>query len=402
MSQFTYQARNKTGQLVQGQLQAASEARARQLLQSNELMPVRVEETTQGKKWWMKSVFSKRVRMRDLILFSRQLSAMIRAGVPIVQALESVAEQVSRQSFQTVLEQIIRSIEGGDSFSLALSRHPTVFSAFYLGLIRTGESSGQLGQALSSLADYEEQDYIFRRKVITSLTYPALIILTMIAVTIIIFTFVLPQLVELFADASVQLPLPTRLLLALVNFWTAYWYIILILLGSLGLIFRSWIKTPEGRFALSSIVLRIPIIKSLFRKVYLARLTSMLHILFNGNVPVLEALYLVEQAMGNKVYQKIMTSTRQAVKDGSSISSVWENEPFIPPLLTALVHVGEQSGQLNKTFNEANRFFSREVEEFLSNITVLIEPLIVILLGIGVAILVASVFLPIYNLVLTI
>lgn len=402
MSQFSYRARNKNGQIVQGILQASTELRARQLLQSNGFTPLRLEESREKQPWWSINVFGDRVRMRDLILFARQLSAMIRAGVPIVQSLEALSTQIPRRSFRAVLEKLIQAIEGGDSFSIALSRHHTVFSPFFLGLVRTGESSGQLGQALNSLADYLEQDYIFRRKVISSLTYPALILVTMVVVTIIVFAFVLPQLVELFADANVTLPLPTRIVLGLVNFWTGYWYIMLTFFIALGFIFRSWIKTVEGRYAVSSAVLRLPVVNALFQKVYLARLTSMLHILFNSDVPVLESLQLVELAMGNKVYQKIMGTTRQAVKDGSPISTVWENEPFIPPLLTALVHVGEQSGQLDKSFDEANRFFKREVEELLSTITVLIEPLIVIILGIGVAILVAAVFLPIYNLVLTI
>jgi len=402
MSRFSYRARTDTGQIVQGELSASTAERAAELLKGNNLQALQVEPLSTDDSFWSRSLSVERVRTKDLIIFARQLSTMIAAGVPIVQSLQAIEPQIGHQYFQKVIRNLVRGIQGGDSFSLSLARYPTVFSPFFLGLARTGESTGTLTEALRSLADYLEQDYIFRRKVIASLTYPALILITMVIVTIIIFSFVLPQIVELFNDAKVTLPLPTRIIFAVVHFWSSYWYVLLLVAIAGGVMFRFWSRTPEGRYAVSSMVLRLPIIRSIFQKVYLARFTSMLHILFNSDVPILESLKLVENAMSNRVYQRILSETRAAVKDGAPISSVWKNEPFIPPLLTSLVSVGEKSGKIETAFSEANRFFRREVDDVLSTITVLLEPLVVVILGIGVAIIVASVFLPIYNLVLTV
>lgn len=216
----------------------------------------------------------------------------------------------------------------------------------------------------------------------------------------IVFTQVVPQLARLFQDAKVELPLPTRIVVGIATFFENYWYIIIAMAILFGIIGRSYLRTPEGRYTVSTLALRIPIIRNLFQKVYLARLTSILHTLLKSDVPILESLALARQAMGNKVYQRIMTDTIKAVQDGAPISTVWEHEPFIPPMLSTIVSVGEKSGQVAEAFQEANRFFKRDVEEILNTITVLLEPVMVILLGIGVAIIVSAVLLPIYNLVL--
>jgi type II secretory pathway component PulF len=400
MSTYLWQARSAKGQLLRGELQAGSEGRARELLQRSGLTPLQLQVKKES-SLLQRNVWGGQVRTKELILFARQVSSMIQAGVPILSALRSVEHQTSRPVFQRVLQRLARDIENGDSLSLAMAKHPNVFSPFFLGIIRTGEASGKLAESLATLAEYSEQEYLFRRKIISALIYPGLIISTMLVVSIIVFAFVLPQLIELFADAQVTLPLPTRIVLAVTTFWINYWYVVALLVVALTFVIRSYVRTPEGRYTLSSVVLRIPVFKILFQRIYLARLTSMLHTLLSSNVPLLESLQLVEKAIGNRVYQRLMSDTVRAVRDGASISSVWQHEPQIPPLLATMVSTGEHSGQVDRALAEANRFFKRDVEEAFNFITVLFEPIVVIILGIGVAILVAAVFLPIYNLVLT-
>lgn len=399
MAKFFYRARAADGRLLRGTVQATSQDRAEALLISNNLTPLQVEAAQQA-SLWNRPVFGGVIGTKDLILFTRQTASMIRAGVPILQALRALSNQVAKQNFKNLLSDMAYEIEGGASLSAAMSKHPKVFSPFLLGVVRTGEASGRLSESLASIADHLEQDYVFMQKVRAALMYPAFVLVVIVILAVVMFTFVLPQLVTLFSEAGVTLPLPTRILIAVTLFFQQYWLVVLVVLAVAALLLRSYLKTPDGRYTFSAYVLRVPIMSRLFQKVYLARLTSVLHTLFNSDVPAIESLTLAREAVGNRVYQRIMNDTVKAIKDGASISSVWEHEPFIPAMLTTMVSVGERAGQVANSFAEANRFFRRDVDSMLESIAVLIEPILIILLGIGVAIVVAAVLLPIYNLVL--
>lgn len=400
MPQYQYRARDSGGKLIVGKLRAGNEDRAAALLKENglTLISLEAEEKTSV---FQKNIFGG-VNMRDLILFFRQTASMINAGVPILDIIKAISKQSNKRLFQSVLNEVAYDIESGDSLSLAMGKHEKVFTPFMLGMIRTGEVSGRLSESLESLSTYLEQDYTFVRKVRAAFTYPAFVLVIVVVITIILFAFVVPQLVGLFSDAGVTLPLPTRILIAISNFLQQFWAVLLALIAVGGLLLRSYIKTPEGRFSVSTFVLRVPILSSLLSKLYLSRLTSVLHTLFSGDVPALEALVLAKEAVGNRIYQRVLDETVAAVKDGASISTVWRNEVYIPPMLISMVEVGERSGTVDKAFAEASRFFRRDVEATLETITVLLEPLLVIFLGVGVAIVVAAVLLPIYNLVLVI
>jgi type II secretory pathway component PulF len=399
MPQYSYRARTGDGKEVRGKLRAQTAERADALLRSHNLVPIEIE-VSEDDSLLNRTVLGGHVNSKDLILFSRQMASMIRAGVPVLQSLYTLAKQVEKPAFQRLLQEMAYDIEGGESLSNAMTKRPEVFSLFFLGVVRTGEASGRLSQSLVIMADYIEQNYVFTRKVRSALMYPVFILTAVVLVIILMFAFVVPQLVALFAEADVQLPLPTRILIGLTNFAHNYWYVLVLVAVALGVLLRSYLKTPEGQYNLSTFVLRMPGLSSLFKKVYLARLTSILHTLFSSDVPVIESLKLAETSMGNKVYQTILGNTAAAIKDGSSMSAVWENEPYIPPMLTTMVGVGERSGEIEKAFSEANAFFRRDVEEILDTITVFIEPVLVIVLGMGVGVIVAAVLLPIYNLVL--
>lgn len=399
MAKFTYRARTADGQLTRGTLRAPNEQRASALLISHKLTPVEIKPTDEA-SFWNRTVLGSGIGARDMILFSRQTSSMIRAGVPILQAIQAMTRQVQKKSFRGLLVEMAYDVEAGESLSITMSKHPKTFSPFFLGVVRTGEASGRLSQTLGSLADHLEQDYVFMRKVRAALMYPAFILVVVILLVIVMFTYVLPQLTTLFADAGVVLPLPTRILIAITSFIQSYWLLLALIILAASFLVRSYIKTPEGRYTVSSYVLRLPIINQLFQKVYLARLTSILYTLFKSDVPALQSLELAREAVGNRVYQRILDDTVKAVKDGAAISTVWEFEPYIPPMLTAMVTVGEKSGNIAESFTEASRFFRRDVEDMLETIATLLEPLLIIILGIGVGIVVAAILLPIYNLVL--
>ncbi|MDP3997551.1 MAG: type II secretion system F family protein [bacterium] len=400
MSSYSYRARNAAGQEVKGSLQAPTEERARALLQSHSLIPLEINSGAGVRSLLNRNVLGGRVNTKDLVLISRQLSSMINAGVPVLEAIRALVKQSDKASLRQLLTDIAYDIEDGASLSQAMSKYPATFSVFYLGVVRTGEASGRLSNSLGVMADYLEQTYNFTRKIRSALMYPLFVITAVIIVVVIMFLFVMPQLTALFTEASVRLPLPTRILIAATSFFQGYWYIVVLIAIALAIITRSYLKTPEGQYTLSSLVLRIPGLKVIFQKVYLSRLTSVLHTLFLSDVPVLESLQIARESIDNKIYQRILDDTRTAVKDGASLSSVWENEPYIPPMLTATVAVGERSGEVHKAFAEAHRFFQRDVDEILSSVTVFLEPVLVVLLAIGVGIVVSAVILPIYNLVL--
>ena len=399
MSEYRYQARNAKGTLVKGSVSAPNEERARALLASHQLKLLSLTPSQQT-SLLQRNVFGGRPNSRDLILFSRQLSTMVRAGVPIIEAIRTLRNQVRKPSLQTLLEAIAYEIENGASLSRSLSRHPDVFSVFYIGVIQTGEASGRLSESLRTLADALERTYIFNQKVKSALMYPAFILGVVLIVVVITFYFILPQIIELFRQTQVTLPLPTRILIATAGFTSAYWYIILIVLIVFGVLLRSYLRTTEGQYNASTWLLRVPVLTELLQKVYLSRLTSIMYTLFSSDVPVIESLKIAKESIGNRVYQRILNETAEAVKSGSSMSATWAREPYIPPMLTTMVAMGERSGEIEKAFDEAQRFFSRDVDEILNSISTFLEPLLVSVLGIGVGFIVAAVILPIYNLVL--
>jgi len=399
MPEYRYQARNAKGTVVKGSVSAQNESKARALLVSHKLTLLNLTEK-KAASVLNRNVFGGRISNRDLILFSRQLSTMVRAGVPIIEAIRTLRHQVQKPAFQSLLDNIAYEIEAGASLSRALARHPEVFSVFYIGVIQTGEASGRLSESLKTLADSTERTYVFNRKIRSALMYPAFILTAVVIVIIITFYFVLPQIVELFRETQVVLPLPTRILIAVSEFTRAYWYIIAIVVVAFGLIIRSYLRTAEGQYAASTWVLKIPVLREFMQKVYLSRLTSIMYTLFKSDVPVIESLKIARESIGNQVYQRILNDTAEAVKGGSSMSATWAQERQIPPMLTTMVAMGERSGEIEKAFAEAQRFFNRDVDDILDGIAVFLEPLLVIILGIGVGFIVAAVILPIYNLVL--
>lgn len=398
---FAYRARQANGALTRGTLRSANEERAGTLLRAHGLTPISFERIEE-ESIFHRSLSFRRINTKDRIVFFREAASMILSGVPVLETLKALQNQYKKEKLTKIIREIIYDIEAGESLSIALSKHASTFNQFILGIVHTGEASGKLGESLNTIANQLEEEYSFQRKVRAALMYPIFVLILVVVLVIVMFTFVLPQLVGLFQDANVQLPLPTRILIAITNFLTTYWPVLLTFTIAIGLLFRSWIRTAEGRYTFSSMVLNIPGLRTTIQKIYLARMTSALATLFASDVPVIEALSLTRESIGNRVYQRILDDTVQAIKDGASISYVWGQEPRIPTMLTTMVNVGEKSGEISKSFQQANRFFARDVADVLETITILLEPILIIVLGIGVGIIVGSVLLPIYNLVLVI
>lgn len=398
---FQYQARNKEGQIKRGVVVAVSEAKAEQLLAENGFIIVSLRQENES-VFERFSPFTNRVGYKDLVLFSRQLSTLISARVPILQSLRILQAQVTSPSLAAITQDMITSVENGESFSLALSKHPNIFGNLYVSLVRAGEASGSVSQSLNYLADQMEKDYDLRSKVRSALTYPAFIIIALIVVGFLMFRFVLPKLTEVLKEQGSSLPPLSQFLVNFTDFFQGYWWVFLlvILLGSAGL--RFYVSTPSGRYTWDNFKAHVPIFGDIFQKIYLARFSRNLATLVAGGIPIIQALKIVADIINNVVYRDILLSAVEKVTNGSSISEAMSGYDEFPPIVTQMVKVGEQSAQLDSILLKLASFYEKEVDNKIQILATLLEPAIMVVLGVGVGILIAGILLPIYNLAGTI
>lgn len=398
MPEYFYRARTRLGDVTKGTIKAASSERANKMLSEHGLVPLELQDVRERGVWRRELKF-RGVKIRDRAIFARQLATMIETGIPILQALRILVQQTESARLSDILREVSYNVEAGGALSSALEKTPSVFSEFFVSMVRSGEASGRVAGALNTLADHEESDAELLRKVRAALTYPAFVVLVMIILVIIMAAFVLPQIVALFLEAGVPLPLPTRALIAVTTFFQGYWWFVIALVALATYLLGTYLRTPEGRYNGSAFVLRLPVLGGLARKLYLARFAGALQTLLDAEVPVVRALLIARDVLSNRVYQSIIDGTVEEVKGGSTISSALERYPEIPLMVSEMVSVGERSGRLGAAFGSVHRFFRRDVDSALSNLTTLLEPLVIVLIGIGVAVLLVAILMPLYGLV---
>ncbi len=395
--EFSYQARDNAGKLKTGTVEAATEANAYEILQQHGLIVIKILPS--GKVNIFERVkFFEHVSPKDLVLFSRQLSTLINAKVPIIQALTILQTQVSSKKLQSVIGEITQHIESGDSLSSAIARYPKIFSNLYINLVRSGELSGTMDEALGYLAVQLEKDYDLRSKVIGALTYPIFIVSALFIVGFLMFIYVLPPLISVLREAAVDLPFTTKILIVVTNFIQGYWWVVLVLLLGIGIAYRFYSKTASGQYMIDNIKIRTPIFGSLFQKIYMARFARNLATLVAGGIPIVKALEAVADIVGNEVYKEIILDASQQVRNGKSIASALTARQEIPPIVSQMTQIGESTGRLQEILDKLAIFYEKEVEGVLQILTTLMEPIIMMILGLAVAIMVAGILLPIYNL----
>jgi type IV pilus assembly protein PilC len=398
MAEFHYRARNRQGKVTKGVIKAATQERASAMLAEHGLIPLEVQDVKELSVF--KREFSFRiVRVRDRAIMARQLATMIQAGIPILQALRILVPQTENPHLADIIREVSYDVEGGESLSNALEKFPRVFSEFFISMVRSGEASGRVADTLEQLADHEERDYEIIRKVRGALVYPAFVLTTMIVLSVVMMVFVIPQLIGLFEESGVPLPWTTRVLIAMSLFGASYWWFLLLFFGLAIYLFSSYARTPEGMYTMSAVMLRLPLAGNLLRKISLARFSGALKTLVESEVPVIRALLIARDILGNRVYQAIINQTAEEVKNGSTISAALEKYPEIPLMVSQMISVGERSGKLGGSLEAVHRFYRREVDDTLQNLSQLIEPVVIVLLGIGIAMLLSAVLLPIYRLV---
>jgi type IV pilus assembly protein PilC len=393
---FNYKARNPKGELQSGVVDAANAQAAADVLRTNNLVVVSLLE--EGKEFSLTNRIKmfERVHPRDIVIFSRQLATMISATLPIVQALKILSQQQQNPLFRSVLAGVTSDVEGGARLSVALKQYPKVFSSFFISVIATGETSGKLEESLNYLADQMEKDYELNSRIKSALYYPSFILLGLVVVAIIMVAYVIPQLESVLGGME-DLPWTTSLLLGVSDFFRNFWWVLVIVICLLALWLRSYIRTDRGKRRFDRYKLRLPIFGKLFHWVYIVRFTRNMSTLLSGGVKILDALETTSDVIGNTIYEDIIKKAAKRVEAGDSMSSVLVKEPEIPLMVSQVISVGEQTGKLPFTLDKIADFYTAELDNSVRGLSSLLEPVIMVILGIGVGILMAAVIMPIYN-----
>jgi len=395
---FRYTARDKDGKAVSGVMDSANSASLVDVLRQKELTIISIEEVREKAKTSM-SIGGDKASPEDLVIFSRQLATMVDAGIPLVGALDALQDQMERAGFKNIVKKVRDNVEGGLSLSESLSKQPNVFSPFFINMVRAGESSGDLDEILDRVAIYMEKTIALVRKVKSSLIYPAVVIFMAIAITMFLIIFVVPTFKNIFSTIGVSLPVPTLILIAISDMLRKWIIIVIIVLCAFIFILSKLIKTEKGALAWDRMLLKIPVIGPLLRKVAVARFARTLSTLQKSGVSILTALEIVGKTSGNKVIEMAVIKTKLSIKEGESIAQPLAASKVFPPMVTRMISVGEQTGKLEEMLSKIADFYESEVDAAVSGLTSLIEPLIIAFLGIVVGGIVVSMFLPIVKLI---
>ncbi|MFA6193662.1 MAG: type II secretion system F family protein [Parcubacteria group bacterium] len=394
---YKYKARNQAGAVQEGMVEASSVSNASALLQRHNLVVVVIEPMKESGIFLGFSRIWEGVSGKEFVIFSRQLAVTVEAKVPILAALKGIIEQTENPYFAGILSAVLADVDEGKSLSDSLRRHPEVFSDIYVNMIQAGEVSGNLQQSLESLADNIEKNYVLTQKIKGVLYYPAFILLAFFLVGFLMITFVIPKLTEMLKETNAALPITTRMLIWTGDFMQHFWWAVLIAIiaAIAGLVY--YVRTDDGKKEFDVIKLKIPLVGRVLRFVYLARFAENLSTLVKSGIPIVSALLITGRVVGNGVFENHIAEAAEKVKTGGSMSEVFSKKKDFPAIMTQMIKVGEDTGRLDSTLDTMAKFFSREADQIISNLSTIIEPILIVILGVGVGTLVFSIIIPIYN-----
>lgn len=393
---FKYVAKDQFGESISGKVEARNIHSAANELSSRKLLVVQIQPLTEDSFAFITKALVG-VKQNDVVNFTRQLSTMISAGLPLATSL-SILVQQSKSEMSRLVASILQDVEGGMSFAEALSKHPEAFDPLYVQLVRAGEIGGVLDDILLRLADNMEKAKEFRSKTRGAMIYPAIVLITMAVVAAIMMIFVIPKLTEMYADFGAQLPIFTRILIGTSQLFVQSWYIMVgvIIVGVF--LFRRWISTDVGKHSWHGFLLKVPVLGDIQKKVILTEFTRTLSLLLGAGISLLQALQIVTNGVTNVIYKEAMQDSSKQVEKGVALSKSLSVYEAFPPILHQMMAVGEETGKMDEVLGKLSNYFEQESEQAIKNMTTLMEPLIMIVLGIGVGIMVIAVIMPIYNL----
>lgn len=398
MATYSYRAKDNTGKLIEGTVEAETENLAGELLRERNYQVLSLGPFEEPAALDIKFTFLQRVKPKDVVIFSRQLSVMVSASVRLVQALKTVARQTKNPKLRSILVDIADEVEGGVRLSDALGKYPKVFGTFYINMVRSGETSGKLDEILLYLADQQEKDYDMRSKVKGAMTYPIFVLVMLFIVGTVMMIFVVPRLTNILQESGVPLPLSTRILIGISDAFVQFWW--LIIGGVVGAVFgvRFAYGTPVGKRFIDAFILKIPVFGKLFKHIFVVRVTQSLSTLIQGGVDVVTSIKVVTDVVGNETYRAGLVETVKEVGSGNSIHSVWKNRKEYPQMVAQMVSVGEETGRLQEVLGRLSKFYSREIDAMVANLSTAIEPIIMVGMGLAVGGMVSAIILPMYTL----
>lgn len=398
MPTFTYTARGRDGKKQKGTLTADSRQALTQLLSSRGLTVEGVQEVTKGKPAGGGSL-GKKVKTHELLVFTRQLSTIVSAGLPLLQGLDILAEQTDDVNFGRVIQSVAQEVESGESFSGALAKFPRVFPDLYVSMVRAGEAGGDLDGVLMQLADYLEATEELKRRIKSAMTYPVVAFSMIILIAAGLIIWVVPQFAEIFSSFGKQLPAPTRILIAtseILRSWKAFLFVA----GAIGIYIgvNMYAKTKAGRYQLDEVKLKLPVFGPILRKVAISRFTRTLSTLTRSGVAILQALEIVERTAGNEVFARAVRQAGDSVRGGETLAEPLARSEQFPPMVTRMIAIGEKTGALEGMLQKISDFYDSEVKASVDTMTSLIEPILIMMMGLVVGSIVVALFMPILQL----
>lgn len=395
MATFRYRAYGRDGRILAGKVEAPTAQLAESAITERGLEIIVFEEVHE---WWRFFLSWGTVRTRELVIFTRELTVLIAASVPLVQALRTISAQTSKPALKRILQQVSNEVEAGARFSLALTRHPRVFDAFFVSMIKSGETAGRLSEVVNFLADQKEKEHDLKLRIQGAMLYPAFIVAGMVVVGIILLVFVIPQLTSTLLESGVRLPWTTRALISVSHFLRQWWGIILpILLFFVGA-GRLALNHEPVRYVWDQAKLRLPILGGLFQKISMTHLSRSLSTLLQGGIDVAASLEVAQGVVGNAYYRRLLVRTRKEVEDGNPLTYLLMQDPLIPEMVSQILKTGEETGKLTEVLDKLAAFYTREVDNGVNTLVSIIEPALMVFIGVGVGLVVASIILPMYQL----
>jgi type II secretory pathway component PulF len=398
---FIFKAKDKkTGEVRMGKVDAYNKKEAAEALEDNNLIPISISQERN---------FSRLLRelqrnweggnKKDLLMFFRQLATLISASVPVVQSLRAVASRSENKFMKSVVKEIADDVEDGASLSESMAKHPNIFSNLTTSIIKAGEISGSLQQSLEYVLKNTEKNYRLTSKIKGALLYPGFILGATAIIGFITITIILPKITLMITELDIEIPWYTKLVIAVGDFMSAYWWAVLVVIfGAIGG-FIYYIKTETGKKEWDQIKIKIPIIGKLFRYIYLSRFASNFSVLLVGGIPIVKALNIMSEVVDNSVYRSIILRSADEMKSGGSISSVFSKSSYIPNIVSKMIKIGEETGKMDESLKSIADFYDEEIDRMTRNFSSLLEPVLIVFLGLGVSIMVFAIILPIYNIV---
>ena len=396
MAEFAYKAKDREGNDHVGSIQSPDLHSSVAILRKKGLVVISLKQKQEAGNSFFGRMFN-RVGFSDLVILTRQLATMVSAGLVLSEAIDILEEQQTNKTLKKALTDISQDIKGGLALAQALGRHPYIFPKLYTNLVKAGEASGKLDSVLLQMADGLEKQREFQARVKGAMIYPVVVLAMMVVVIIIMMVFVIPRLLALYQQSTIELPLPTKILIGTSNLFIHFWWLGLICLAGMVIGFRRWNKTPEGNLFLGNLILKTPILGKVVTDVTLTNFNRTFGLLTSAGIPLLESIGIVSDLTNNPVFKKVLRDAYSGVEKGLPLSSLLTSSVF-PRIIGQMVKVGEETGKVDEIFFKLADYFESESEHMLKNLTVAIEPIVLVILGIGVAFLVISIILPIYKL----